>query len=785
MSLLFIAPICINAQVSFDSSRLWKLLNQNDLEKETTIDNSAVSTNTGSFFKEKEESKNEQIIVITGEIINQLNYNTLADILRDLPQFLVNQPGTAIQGEGFYAAGLNGNEHYRILINGVSVYNNFSSGFPIAGNLPIRQAQRIEITFNPSGAVYAPGAALGVINIITPQTERPLYIRAALNGFSSNFNNMSLLLGGKFGKGKNIVRFDVYGNFKKQNNINLQQDTSALSFYSYPYAFYPYANNNNFKQLPPDNGPVEHSSDLTGANVYFRNYHLTLYQWSRKDQSSNGLNSLTMYRDIANFFMSDRQFNFSLTKDVIKKREATHYQIQYVQYNVKQGSSSKMIFPDLKRAAFDYLLENFKGTVPIDSVPKLMNRNIGYLDRMYFDQVRFTVGSSRDLMLSVTKRIDYKYIKLDFGYTLNIAGGTMINRYSRSPILKANDSNQILYINSKYAGYFLNNNVLQLSVTSNFYGNLNFKINKFSFDLGGNMLIEHTSFSQYFNNIHRNVFFNPYAKIVYHKNAETRYYLNYTSSNYNCQNNLLEKQYTFTQLNRDSMVITKEYNAPALHTTKQQVTLGLNNLFLFYSVTRNLPVTGFFDTDNNYYKTPTTITNKYGTYLIDQSKLMHLGLTLMSPNYDYNADLVFRTKKDSLEKQNWKVKLRTLLQISGQRFVLPNQAGIQRTNYYVPSNKAVLFFGMQYRLKLDINIIYSIQNEVRPSFYYENILPKKQTIDLIFRYQFSKQFSANLKIFNITGTDLYGSQATGTSSDLYLQPQSSIKTLFSINYALE
>lgn len=778
---LFFAVGEINAQVNPDSMALWEKIDPIEMHKETSIDEINIPTQTGTYFKYYNKDKNEFVYVLTGDIIIRNNYNTLTDVLRDLPQFIVNQPGTATQGEQFYSAGINGNENYIIMINGIKMNSVFSDGFPIAGNLPIRQAQRIEMTFNPASAIYGSGAVLGVINIITPQTERPVYLRASLNGLSNYYNNLSLLVGGKFGKGKNTIRFDVLGNYQKYRDLDLMIDTQTASIYNYRYRFYPYQLNNNYKQLPPQSGPVENLSDLTAFNVYYKNNHLFFSIWNRKDQASNGLNPLSMYKDIANFFVSDAQWNLAYTNDAIRRKHHNFYQVQLSRYTIREGSSSKFIYPGVKQAAFDYLLENIKGNAPADSIPKIMGRNLNFMEGAYFDQVRFTKGYSFDLNIKLLKEFTFNNLSLRVGYISTSSFGSPVNRFGRNP-----GTSYAISTDSIVGGSAINDIGLAntyLFATSGLITGITYSKNKLNIE-ANNILQYKTRISLNKSGLFASYYFMPSVRIRYNTQGES-IALSYNSGIDVFNPVRIENQYTFMRYGNDSMKIVRDFNnyAPL---KKTQITLGTSNTYFFYSVTTGIPVTGFYDGNGHYSKTAAPSFNHYGSISDPNSKLTHYGVmvdlgsrNIIGPRSNRNEPDTFSKIKPSY------FKLGFIFMLSAQRYQLPIVESERKTNFFTPANKLRISFSYVLRKELHMTLFYNVTSKVRPSFFYENLIPNKKTFDLMFSYHFNRQFSAQLRWNNLFNTRLVGSQATGTVDDLDVQAQRRNKLLITLNYALE
>lgn len=246
-----------------------------------------------------------------------------------------------------------------------------------------------------------------------------------------------------------------------------------------------------------------------------------------------------------------------------------------------------------------------------------------------------------------------------------------------------------------------------------------------------------------------------------------------------------ENQYKFTRINKDSMIIERDFY-PHGFSSKSQITLGTARNYLFYSKTTGIPLIGFYDKNYNYSRVATKNTEYYGNYISPNSVLEHYGITVVSPDISTNSiSNRVSLDNDTSGKVGWSVSLKTMALFSVQKYQLPNADGVQKLNYFTPSNKVRFNFYISNGRKWMFTFLYNIQNKMRPSFYYDAIIPKQQTIDLLFNYNFTRQFSANIKLFNITGTNLYGPQATGSVDDLYLQPQRFMRMLVTMNYALE
>ncbi len=162
------------------------------------------------------------IHVVTRDEIERNHYSSLTDVLKSLPGMRVSQPGTGELGETFQLRGLTGNLYTMILINGMPLKPSVVKGMPIMAQLPVRQAERIEIIYGPAAAVYGADAVSGVINIITREADKGTFALADISLGENRYRNSSFMVGGKAGRNKNILQYSFYGNISSQQDFNLR-----------------------------------------------------------------------------------------------------------------------------------------------------------------------------------------------------------------------------------------------------------------------------------------------------------------------------------------------------------------------------------------------------------------------------------------------------------------------------------------------------------------------------------------------------------------------------------
>lgn len=161
------------------------------------------------------------VYVVTRDEILKNGYITLVDVLKSLPGMKTSQPHCGESGEGFTMRGLLGNYYSKILINNIPIQPSVLSGLPIGSNLPIRQAERIEFIYGPASSLYGADATVGVINIVTKNSDVKNYAEADIVTGTNGFNYMNFMVGGKAGQGKKILQYNFYGNQMEFRDMNI------------------------------------------------------------------------------------------------------------------------------------------------------------------------------------------------------------------------------------------------------------------------------------------------------------------------------------------------------------------------------------------------------------------------------------------------------------------------------------------------------------------------------------------------------------------------------------
>lgn len=326
----------------------------------------------------------QQIIIIEGEDIRRNGYATLVDVLKHVPGFRTSQPGSAFLGETFIMRGMVGNIYTKILINGIPIRSSATSGMAIGAQLPIRQAERIEIIFGPSAAAYGTDAMAGVINIVLPDVDRPVAVNATVGGGSGFATDVNLFMGGKAGKGENAIKYSLYGSLLrtadqvlKVENVITELDSDFVD---------------SDDGIPLEDGAarisnIPHMSSQVGLSLDWRDFSVGLQSMYRRDHAALGSDPQEIGYGNPNTYFAEY---------------VTSYKARY-------------------RRQFGKLFVNTNATLLRYRVDE--NSSYEGFDHPLSNDINFMYAKSTDLLVE-------QIFNVEFGKNLNLmVGGSFLNEY--------------------------------------------------------------------------------------------------------------------------------------------------------------------------------------------------------------------------------------------------------------------------------------------------------------------------------------------------------------------
>ncbi len=379
------------------------------------------------------------VFVVTSAEILQNGWVTLTDVLRNVPGIRVSQPGNALEGETFLMEGAHGNSHVEVLINDIPIRPSGAIGMPIGAQLPIRQAERIEVLYGPGGGFYGRDVPGGIVNIILKETERPLFTQADLNFGRNGYTSLDLFFGGKIGRDRNIFRFAIYGSstvvddrelFHANEKLELF-DASRYLLEGQDRFFYAISLNFESKILQDsiaNLAKMPHESRHFGINMRLRGLQLSYNRLYRRDHSSIGLGPMAASSANSQNFIGEKIETFSLGARRVRSRGGFYYTLSGVFYRIDDRSTEAWVSPMLATAFLKHIDPNGQLS-PGEKEQDL----IDFYGR-YFFQTRYIMAASTDFRQEIRwNRQFWKKLQIEVGQVTEIDVIRPLARFSTEP----------------------------------------------------------------------------------------------------------------------------------------------------------------------------------------------------------------------------------------------------------------------------------------------------------------------------------------------------------------
>lgn len=173
---------------------------------------------------EKLELAPATIHVITAEEILNRGYQSLENLLNDIPGFDVSRTNGLI-GTTFYQRGYrsaNNTDKTMILVDGVEDNEMYTQFAFMGKQLPIQSVKRVEIIYGPASSLYGANAFCGVVNIIT-KDPTDLFKKKVTDDISQEEAKTEKYISGQLNAGSfNTKIVEMTGAVKLKNGITIQ-----------------------------------------------------------------------------------------------------------------------------------------------------------------------------------------------------------------------------------------------------------------------------------------------------------------------------------------------------------------------------------------------------------------------------------------------------------------------------------------------------------------------------------------------------------------------------------
>jgi hemoglobin/transferrin/lactoferrin receptor protein len=366
--LLTVISVCADAQYDgFEQFIERDILGSEDINEEAKEKKQIIGAARSS--KSVEELPVTLYIITRDEIIGN-GYVTLCDVLKNVPGIRVSQPSHSEQGEGFMQRGMIGNTYTKILLNGIDIKPSGATYMPLGANLPIRQAERIEIIYGPASASYGNDACSGVINIVTKRPGDKAFTNADIMVGTGGKRYLNFNAGSKLGHGKHVVEFNLYGSDLNINSLNLPggeeevynrwnyffQNGEVINYQGYAitpdlvtqetfekYKFlfsdmelYFVNYQGDFFQPYICNRPQ--NATQTGINLRYRGVEFAYNMLHRMDFTNNGVTPFTYNYGDPQAMFGDYIHRFALSGDWQDGSFTTNTSLHLIHYRIDQNS---------------------------------------------------------------------------------------------------------------------------------------------------------------------------------------------------------------------------------------------------------------------------------------------------------------------------------------------------------------------------------------------------------------------------------------------------------------
>ena len=703
------------------------------------------------------------IYVVTREEIFKNNHTTLVDVLKTVPGIRVSQPGSALEGETFVMRGLLGNGYTKILINDLPVKPFVVSGMPIGAQLPIKQAERIEIIFGPGASIYGADASAGVINIITSQTERPIYAQADLAIGTYQYNHLSVMFGGKIGKGKRVLKFSVSGSTTEFDTRNIEYDQENL--YN-PFRYRQNRRDTSYLDNPNYLGSIDqnivndlpHLSKSLSVHLKYRAFNLSFSKMYRRDHSALGMNPLAVsYADPSTFTGETiNTFNIGFSKK--KPKWGMNTNINYIGYKMDNNSSTIYVDNSLSQTLKFYV----NSIIPI-SLPELRDSVNNENFNNYFSGRRYQYASSNDVRLEQLVNIrPIKNLEVIMGANLALSYYQPQINYRKTP----NGTDQLPGFTGDFIGpIFVEDN---LSGSLGLFTQLYLTLKKLNIIAG----IRFDSFSNFGETV------NPRIGMLYKVSPRLSAYGSLATafrapSPFYGANTYLVESTNFTDFITNPLPILPEKTESADFGLRFRMNKKVKLDFNFFVSRTNNVISPFSSLD---FSNPQEIRALIGYSNDERSEALLYGSQI---NIALNDLWVERD-----------LKIRGSFNLSRGREILPFDGGRLESVRMQPlySGQINTSFLLTKRFYIHLNGLFA---DIWNNRNYIDGASRNFTsagyfnLDFMGRLQLTSSFNAFLKIGNFFNTNYGGIGATGTLDDLAYNPQRGTTFWLGMSYRMQ
>ncbi len=363
-----------------------------------------ITITTASRTEESTEKALAMTRVITAEQIKWRGYQTLLEVLEDLPDFKISNQSEDVYFNNITLRGVVGQEKFVVLLDGIRISSPTNEKLPLLYNYPVHLAQQIEVVYGPASALYGADALAGVINIITKKPKEKQTLAVNASGNTAPMYNGELFFSQRIDP-KSVITFaanygyDAHPDYPSLYENDPTMDLSGMESGNFNTAFGPIS-----PQTPYDpNFDFTVSGYSLYGGLHTENFQVSVFKNFSRTPSSVGLSPQNaIYTKDAFYGHHILMGNISYSKNIKNVSLLTSFMGST--YEVDKESNFRNIYVGLEPAYKYALGSELKLS---QDVYWQVSNNINVIGGVTFERF-FSIPKSADLDQPVDKSVSIR-----------------------------------------------------------------------------------------------------------------------------------------------------------------------------------------------------------------------------------------------------------------------------------------------------------------------------------------------------------------------------------------
>lgn len=322
LPILFLIGLVTGANAQSDLGTAAAPADSSDIFLELSLEDlMQVNVTTASKMSQNANKVPATMIVVTEEQITTRGYQTLLDVLRDLPDFKVDENSSEVTSNTITIRGIIGQDKFIIMLDGVRISSPTNEALPVYANYPVNLAEQIEVVYGPASALYGADAVSGIINIITKKGKGDmLNVKASSLVGTNNYTSSTAFINTKLAEDVNLTLSGQFLYDKQADLSKVYSDDPGVNIDAYKTGTI-----NSIYGPMQSNKPITpaYEAPMKGYNVYgslrFKEFSFSaLTNYSQTSSSTSYNTSNSIYNKESYLGRSVTMFNAQHAKKINK-----------------------------------------------------------------------------------------------------------------------------------------------------------------------------------------------------------------------------------------------------------------------------------------------------------------------------------------------------------------------------------------------------------------------------------------------------------------------------------